>query len=125
MLTHACGEYRRMSEVIPSILLALSKKDEKKSILLRAFPLHRIEEIELQNQEPDLHRITKLARTMKKMKENISFQKEIDLNRPKMSLYKMFKDMNDHRSIHRWECVLFERKLKKRRRELMPELDVN
>lgn len=92
---------------------------------MRAFPLHRIEEIEHQNQEPDLQRITKLARTMKKMKENISFQKKIDLNRPKMSLYKMFKDMNDHRSIHRWECVLLKRKLEKRHRESMPELDLN
>ncbi|XP_011414683.3 uncharacterized protein [Magallana gigas] len=127
--SYLLGEYRRMSEVIPSILLALSKKDEKKSKLLPAFPLHRIEEIEHQNQEPDLHRITKLARTVKKMRENMSFQKKIDLNRPKMSLSKMFKDMHDHRhEIDQYTdgtCVLLKRKLEKRRRESMPELDVN
>lgn len=101
--------------------------------MLPAFPLHRIEEIKHQNQEPDLHRITKLV---KKMRENMSFQKKIDLNRPKMSLSKMFKDMHDHRhEIDQYTdgtcvllnrtCVLLNRKLEKRRRESMPEMDVN
>lgn len=127
--SYLLGEYRRMSEVIPSILLALSKKDEKKSKLVPSFPLHRIEEIEQRDQEPDLHRITKLARTVKKMRENMSFQQKIDLNRPRMSLSKMFKDMHDQRhAIDQYTdgtCVLLKRKLDKRRRESMPELDAN
>ncbi|XP_048769058.2 uncharacterized protein LOC125675452 [Ostrea edulis] len=127
--SYLLGEYRRMSEVIPSILLALSKKDEKKTKLAPPFPLRKIEEIEHREQEPDLHRITKLARSVKKMRENMSFQKKIDMNRPRLSLSKMFKDMHDHRNeIDQYTdgtCVLLKRKLEKRRRESMPELDVN
>jgi hypothetical protein len=127
--SYLLGEYRRMSEVIPSILLALSKKDEKKAKLVPAFPLRKIEEVEDRDQEPDLHRITKLARSVKKMRENMSFQKKIDMNRPRLSLAKMFKDMHEHRNeIDQYTdgtCVLLKRKLEKRRRESMPELDAS
>lgn len=46
-----------------------------------------------------------------------------------MSPSKMFKDMHDHRhEIDQYTdgtCVLLKRKLEKRRRESMPEMDVN
>ncbi|XP_062581437.1 uncharacterized protein LOC134243223 [Saccostrea cucullata] len=126
--SYLLGEYRRMSEVIPSILLAISKKDEKKAKMPSLFPLQRIDEKEHRNEEPDLHRITKLARSVKKIRENMSFQKKIDLNRPRLSLSKMFKEMHERRyetDQHTdGTCALLKRKLEKRRRESMPELDM-
>ena len=125
------GEYRRNSEVIPSILLALSKKEEKgkKSGVSVGYSqiVKNTEISESPPLEPDLYRITKLARAVKTMRQNLAFSKKIDMNRPRMSLAKMFKDIHANRSetdqYTDGTCVLLKRKIEKRRRESMPNLE--
>ncbi|KAK3097879.1 hypothetical protein FSP39_014085 [Pinctada imbricata] len=121
------GEYRRMSEVIPSILLALSKKDEKGKIKTPSDYSQQVLLNDSPPMEPDLYRITKLARAVKTMRQNLAYSHKIDMNRPRMSLSRMFKDIHQNRDETNQytdgTCVLLKRKLEKRRRQSMPDLE--
>ncbi|XP_060084145.1 uncharacterized protein LOC132563400 [Ylistrum balloti] len=126
------GEYKRMSEVIPTILLTLSAKDDKNKP--KSGTRYRTDHtktqskiISIQDYEPDLHRITKLARTVKTLRHNMAINKKLEFTRPTVSLAKMFKEIYDkEHDLDQYTdgaCVLLKRKMEKRRRGPLPPLD--
>ncbi|OWF51988.1 uncharacterized protein LOC110448361 [Mizuhopecten yessoensis] len=126
------GEFKRMSEVIPTILLTLSAKDDKNKPKSgsRYRPEHAKTQSKInsiQDYEPDLHRITKLARTVKTLRHNMAINKKLEFTRPTVSLAKMFKEIyekeHDLDQYTDGACVLLKRKMEKRRRGPLPQLD--
>lgn len=131
------GEYRRMSEVIPSILSALSAKDEKKSIsksskkLPPKHPPSQRDSIDSEWQEPDFHKIRKVVDSIKTLRHNMAINKKLEYTKPNVPLSQRFKDLRmrtseeDHIDQYTdGACVLLKRKIDKRRRESMSEGDM-
>ncbi|XP_033740672.1 uncharacterized protein LOC117327681 [Pecten maximus] len=127
------GEYKRMSEVIPTILLTLSAKDDKTKP--KSGSRYRTDHVKtqsnvtsVQDYEPDLHRITKLARTVKTLRHNMAINKKLEFTRPTVSLAKMFKEIyekeHDLDQYTDGACVLLKRKMEKRRRGALPPLPI-
>ncbi|XP_069128866.1 uncharacterized protein [Argopecten irradians] len=126
------GEFKRMSEVIPTILLTLSAKDDKNkpksgSRYRTEHPKPQSKVISVQDYEPDLHRITKLARTVKTLRHNMAINKKLEFTRPTVSLAKLFKEIyeKDHDLDQYTDgaCVLLKRKMEKRRKGALPPLN--
>lgn len=128
------GEFRRLSEVIPAILMALSAKDDNKKHKTKSGTRHRTENVpqsktvstSVQDYEPDLHRITKLVRTVKTLRHNMAINKKLEFTKPTTSLAKMFKEIyekeDDLDQYTDGACVLLKRKMEKRRRGSLPHL---
>ncbi|KAL3883477.1 hypothetical protein ACJMK2_029736 [Sinanodonta woodiana] len=113
-------EYRRMSRVVPSILLSLSPKDDKDELLEHTEP-SKIDTLPVQDEsEPDLSRVSNLVRSVKRIRHQIAINKRSENTRPKTSLQQMFKDLLKEDTFDEHTdgaCVLIKRMMDRKRRQ--------
>ncbi|KAK3585738.1 hypothetical protein CHS0354_020308 [Potamilus streckersoni] len=113
-------EYRRMSRVVPSILLSLSPKDDKPELLEDTEP-SKIYTLPIQDDsEPDLSRVSNLVRSVKRIRHQIAINKRSENTRPKTSLQQMFKDLLKEETFDEHTdgaCVLIKRMMDRKRRQ--------
>ncbi|XP_067676150.1 uncharacterized protein [Haliotis asinina] len=117
-------EYRRVSEVIPSILMSLSAKEEKKHEFVA---MTTTEPDRTQGgcvDEPDMTKIQQLIRNVKKMRQDMNVSKRLDSNRCKVNFKDLMKtiEAREQRSSPSdtytdGACSLLRRKMNKMRRE--------
>ena len=124
---YVLGEFRRMSQVVPSILRALNNKDEEEEDEQFMFQTEVEQPVNLLEYEPDLHKVTKTVRAVKKLRHRMSVSKKLDAARPVKPLDQMIKDKTENIGIQDeytdGACVLMKRRLdKKRRNSAIPGL---
>ena len=116
---YVLGEFRRMSQVVPSILMALSRKDEEEEDVLYQ-PDEEREIIPLLDYEPDLHRVTKTVSAVKKLRHRMSVSKKLEACRSTKSLDQMIREKTENLGVQDeftdGTCVLMKRRLDKKRR---------
>ena len=123
---YVLGEFRRMSQVVPSILRALNNKDEEEEEELM-YQTELEQPVNLLDYEPDLHKVTKTVRAVKKLRHRMSVSKKLDAARPTKPLDQMIKEKTDNIGVQDeytdGACVLMKRRLdKKRRNSAIPGL---
>lgn len=116
---YVLGEFRRMSQVVPSILMALSHKDDDEDELLSQKEEEN-QAVSLEDYEPDLHRVTKTVSAVKKLRHRMSVSKKLEAARPTKSLDQMIREktevIGEQDEYTDGTCVLMKRRLDKKRR---------
>ena len=117
---YVLGEFRRISQVVPSILLALSRKDEEEEDDNFYQPDEENSTQSLLDYEPDLHKVTKTVSTVKKLRHRMSINKKLEVCRPTKTLEQMIKEKTESTGTQNeytdGTCVLMKRRLEKKRR---------
>ncbi|XP_046585656.1 uncharacterized protein LOC124292560 [Haliotis rubra] len=117
-------EYRRVSEVIPSILMSLSAKEEQKQefVAMTTTEPNRTQAGGVD--EPDMSKIQKLIRNVKKMRQDMNVSKRLDSNRCKVNFKDLMKNIEEREqrgspsdTYTDGACSLLRRKMNKMRRE--------
>ncbi|XP_071114623.1 uncharacterized protein [Haliotis cracherodii] len=116
-------EYRRVSEVIPSILMSLSAKEEKTPEFV-AMTTTEVDRTKGGADEPDMTKILQLIRNVKKMRQDMNVSKRLDSNRCKVSFKDLLKSIEAREqkgslsdTYTDGACSLLRRKMNKMRRD--------
>lgn len=117
---YVLGEFRRMSQVVPSILRALNNKDEEEGDEEFLYQREVEKPISLLDYEPDLHKVTKTVSAVKKLRHRMSVSKKLDAARPIKPLDQMIREKTENIGVQDeytdGACVLMKRRLDKKRR---------
>ena len=118
---YVLGEFTRISQVVPSILMALTRKDEEDEEEDYTYLPEEDNPVKhILDYEPDLHKVRKTVSAVKKLRHRMSISKKLEVNRPSKTLEQMIREKTESEGVQNeytdGTCVLMKRRLEKKRR---------